>query len=174
MKRSAQLANTNNEIKEIVMAGGPVAIRRAQPRDAEATLTLLKGLAEHEDSSQHVHLTLKQLEEYLHRDDVIIFLAEVDGSQIGYSSALRRTYFWGGSEIIALDDLYVRASHRNKRVGEHLMKAMAGQAAHDGLTVMWEVTPTNVAGQRFYSKLGAKLSTKVIATWTPEHYGFIV
>jgi ribosomal protein S18 acetylase RimI-like enzyme len=152
------------------MTENAVTIRRAQTRDAEATLVLLKELAEHEESSQHVHVTQHQWENYLHRQDVIIFVAELEGSPVGYASALRRAHLWSGQDIIALDDLYVQARHRNKRIGERLMRAMADLAGHDGLTIRWEVMPTNVQGQRFYSRLGAKLFTKVIASWSPWQY----
>jgi ribosomal protein S18 acetylase RimI-like enzyme len=135
------------------------------------TLRLLKELAKHEESSQHVHVTENQWQEYLHRDDVIVFAAEMDGSLVGYVSALRRPHLWSGRDIVALDDLYVQSLHRNRRIGERLMRAVADLARMDGLTVRWEVLPTNSQGQRFYSRLGAKLFTKVIASWTPEQYG---
>lgn len=153
------------------MHASSVTIRRAHSEDAEATLTMLKELAEYEESSKHVQVTPNRWEEYLDRDDVILFIAEAEGSPVGYSSALRRPHLWSGRDIIALDDLYVRASYRNRLVGERLMRAMADLAADEGLTIGWEVLPANLAGQRFYSRLGAKLLTKVIASWTPEQYG---
>lgn len=148
-----------------------VVIRRADADDAPATLTMLKELAHHEDSAEHVHVTPDRWAQYLRREDVIVLLAEQDGVPVGYTSALRRAHLWSGRDILALDDLYVRATHRNRRVGERLMRAMAAHAAADGLTIRWEVLPSNSSGRRFYERLGARLFTKVIASWTPEQYG---
>ena len=50
------------------------------------------------------------------------------------------------------------------------MSAVARLAAGDDLAVLWGVRLDNHAGQRFYARLGATLSTKMTASWAPERY----
>ena len=72
---------------------------------------------------------------------------------------------WLGTDILALDDLYVREGYRDAGVGRLLMHELAALA--DGMLIRWEVREDNVAAQRFYRRLGASLRTKVIAWWRP-------
>jgi hypothetical protein len=50
------------------------------------------------------------------------------------------------------------------------MNAAARLASRDDLLVVWGVRLDNHAGQRFYARLGATLSTKMAASWTPDRY----
>lgn len=147
-----------------------INIRCATPEDAELVLGLLRELAQHENSLEHASVTLQQWRDYLQRDDVIVLIAETTGTAIGYVSAIRRTHLWTGGDIIALDDLYVQEHRRNGGIGALLMTHLATRAAEAKLTIRWEVNENNAAGQRFYTRLGARLRTKVIASWTPEQY----
>ena len=104
------------------------------------------------------------------RSDVIVLLAFRDSGPVGFVSAVRELNLWLGKDIVALDDLYVRESARNQRVGEALMRELANRVADERLTIRWGINPSNEAGQRFYRRLGATLSPKVNATWHPEAY----
>lgn len=147
-----------------------VTIRPACPADAATVDTLVREIAAHEGDSEHVTVTVDGWRALLGRDDVTVLLAERAGEPLGYVSALRRPHLWSGRDILALDDLWVRAPARDAGVGRALMLALARVAAGDGLVIRWEVKPDNVAAQRFYRRLGAGLFTKVIAGWRPESY----
>jgi hypothetical protein len=43
-------------------------------------------------------------------------------------------------------------------------------AAADDMLVRWEVESENLAAQRFYGRLGARLRTKTVAAWLPQAY----
>ncbi|MEU2612204.1 GNAT family N-acetyltransferase [Micromonospora sp. NPDC007271] len=147
-----------------------VTIRPAGPTDAATVDTLVREIAAHEGDAAHVTVTANGWRTLLGRDDVTVLLAERAGEPLGYVSALRRLHLWSGRDILALDDLWVRASVRDAGVGRALMLALARTAADDGLIIRWEVKPENAGAQRFYRRLGAGLFTKVIAGWRPESY----
>ncbi|MFJ8578256.1 GNAT family N-acetyltransferase [Micromonospora sp. NPDC093277] len=147
-----------------------VTIRAAGPADATTVDTLVREIAAHEGDSEHVTVTLDAWRGLLGRGDVTVLLAERAGEPLGYVSAVRRAHLWSGRDILALDDLWVRASARDAGVGRALMLALARVAAKDRLVIRWEVKPGNAGAQRFYQRLGAGLYTKVIAGWRPESY----
>ncbi|MET8837990.1 GNAT family N-acetyltransferase [Micromonospora sp. NPDC004540] len=147
-----------------------ITIRRAGPDDATIVDTLVREIAAHEGDSAQVTVTVAGWRSLLGRADVTVLLAERAGEPLGYVSAQRRLHLWSGGDILALDDLYVRAQARDGGVGRRLMTALARRAAVDRLTIRWEVKPENAAAQRFYRRLGARLFTKVIAGWRPEGY----
>jgi ribosomal protein S18 acetylase RimI-like enzyme len=106
--------------------------------------------------------------EVLGRPDVLVLLAERGGEPVGYVSAVRRLHLWLGTDVLALDDLFVRDGHRDAGVGRLLMTELARLASAEDLVVRWEVREDNTAAQRFYRRLGARMWPKVVAWWPPE------
>ncbi|MCW3845127.1 GNAT family N-acetyltransferase [Micromonospora yasonensis] len=147
-----------------------ITIRRAGPADAATVHTLVTEIATHEGDAEHVTVTAARWAELLDRDDVTVLLAERSGEPLGYVSAHRRLHLWSGRDILALDDLWVRAAARNAGVGRTLMLALARTAADEGLVIRWEVKPQNEAAQRFYRRLGARLRTKMVVGWPADSY----
>lgn len=143
-----------------------VVVREAIPDDAETVRTLIGEIAAHQAMSDSVTVTAEQWADYLGRPDITVLLAEADGQAVGYVSALRRPHLWSGSDIVALDDLYVRPGHRDGGVGRLLMTELAARA--DGLTITWGVQPDNHAGIRFYRRLGATVRAKVVCAWNGQ------
>lgn len=147
-----------------------VDIRIASPADADALDAMVKELAEHEHSLEHVRTDPATWRRLLARPDVHVFIAESGGAVVGYASSVRRLHLWSGGDRLDLDDLYVRGEHRDRGVGSALMAAVALLAARDDVIVSWGVRLDNHSGQRFYARLGATLSTKMTASWTPDRY----
>jgi ribosomal protein S18 acetylase RimI-like enzyme len=149
-------------------AASEVDVRRAGPGDAATVLTLVREIAAHEGQGEHVAGTQERWAQMLGRDDVVVLLAERDGGPVGYVSALRGLHLGEGRDILRLDDLFVRAGHRDAGVGRLLMTELGRLAAAERLLVRWEMREDNAAAQRFYRRLGATLHTKVIAVWRPD------
>jgi ribosomal protein S18 acetylase RimI-like enzyme len=148
-----------------------VTVRRATPADAEAVQLLLLELADHEGSGQHVHVDVSSWRELLAEPDVVVLLAEQADGPVGYVSAVRQLSLWQGRHLLAVDDLYVRAGHRDRGVGEALMHGIADTAAADGRPmVRWELDRDNDGARRFYLRLGATVCDKGIAVWAPHDY----
>ena len=149
-------------------------IRRAMPEDAETVRTLVVELADHQNEGQYVLSTPDKWTEMLSRDDVIVLLAERDGVPAGYVSALRRLHLWTGTDVIALDDLYVREQFRDGGLGQKLMVELARLAAPEQLTINWGLREDNVHAWRFYKRIGASLHTKVVASWNHAAYSGLI
>lgn len=146
------------------------SIREATPADAGVLDAMVRELAAHEGDLEHVHVDKDAWSELLARPDVRVLIAEDETGAIGFASMVRRIHLWTGGDLLALDDLYVRPGHRDRGVGGRLMTAVARLAAEDDLLVQWGVRLDNHAGQRFYARLGATLSTKMTASWAPAQY----
>ena len=85
-------------------------------------------------------------------------------------SSVRQVNLWQGRHILALDDLYVRAEHRGRHVGEELMRALARHAETAGhQLIRWELETDNAGARRFYQRLGAPSATRASPPWQPNH-----
>jgi ribosomal protein S18 acetylase RimI-like enzyme len=152
---------------ELRTAESRVDVRRAGARDAAVVLAMVREIAAYESEAEHVAGTEENWARVLGRDDVVVLIAARDGEPVGYVSAVRKLHLWFGTDILALDDIYVRAASRDAGVGRLLMTELARWAAPQDLLIRWEMREDNIAAQRFYCRLGATLQTKVIAAWTP-------
>lgn len=149
---------------------GRVLIRRAGIQDAATVRELLVELAEYEGSTHAVHASVDDWTRMLSNPAVVVLVARLDGSPVGYVSGVRQLNLWVGSDIFAMDDLYVRAEARDRGIGGQLMATLAEYASHEQLLVTWGVREDNESGHRFYRRLGATLRTKLVAAWQPHDY----
>ncbi|WP_296604039.1 GNAT family N-acetyltransferase [Nocardioides sp.] len=145
-------------------------IRRAGIQDSATVRELLLELAEHEHTAHAVHASVDDWARMLADPAVVVLVAHIDGRPVGYVSGVRQLNLWMGHDILAMDDLYVRAEARDRGIGGELMAALAEHAGRDQLLVTWGVREDNEAGHRFYRRLGATLRTKVVAAWQPAAY----
>ena len=111
------------------MTASVSTIRRATPTDAPHVAAMVREIAAHEDQAGQVHVRDQHWRHLLDRPDVVVLLAERDGEAVGYVSAVRQLHLWTGSDVLDLDDLYVRPGHRDGGVGRQLMAALAALAA---------------------------------------------
>jgi ribosomal protein S18 acetylase RimI-like enzyme len=145
-------------------------IRRAGVDDAPTVHTLLLELATHEDTVPAVHATTDDWRRMLADPSVVVLLAYDGDRPVGYVSGVRQLNLWIGGDILALDDLYVRAGARDHGIGGRLMAALAEHVVTDRLLITWGVREDNDAGHHFYERLGARLRTKVVAAWRAPDY----
>jgi ribosomal protein S18 acetylase RimI-like enzyme len=147
-------------------AASRVDVRRAGPADAATVLTMVREIAALQ--GEDVEGTPESWAAMLARPEVVVLIADRDGVPVGYVSAVRRLHLWLGTDILGLDDLFVREGYRDAGVGRLLMRELAALAAPEGLAIRWEMREDNVAVQRFYRRLGATLRRKVVAFWAVE------
>lgn len=95
-----------------------------------------------------------------------MLLVEHDDHALGYVSAVRRLHLWSGSDIVALDDLYVRPGFRNQGLGSLLLTELSRRSGAQ--TITWGVQPDNAAAIRFYERIGATVYPKVMCSWPLE------
>lgn len=148
--------------------------RLATVQDAELVDTMVREIALHEDSLSAVVADAADWRWMLQRPEVAVLLAFACDHPVGYASTTRRLSLWLGGDVLALDDLWVRPSARDQGVGRVLMSAVAHLAAEESLTAVWGARADNTGAHRFYERLGARLNTKVVASWAPEQYAWAV
>ena len=142
-----------------------VDVRRAGPEDAQTVLTMVREIAALEGDASDV-VSDPEPGRRCWPGPTWSCWSPARRPPAGYVSAVRRLHLWLGTDILALDDLYVREGFRDAGVGRLLMRDWP--PSRTGLLIRWEMREDNLAAQRFYRRLGASLRTKVIACGAPD------
>ena len=129
---------------------------------------LLGELAEHEGSPQHLRSTPAQLEGALAQGLFHALLVEGPRGVEGFATYTFDFMSWFGTQVLRLDDLYVRAALRGGGLGAQLMRELARRALERGVVVRWEMQPGNASARRFYERLGASGGERTVWRWFPE------
>jgi ribosomal protein S18 acetylase RimI-like enzyme len=136
-----------------------VTIRRASAADADAIVTLVRGLADFEhlpgpDAAGAARLR-RDLTDPARIFDVLV--AESAGTLVGYALFFLTYSTFRARRKLFLEDLFVAPAYRNRAVGRALLLACARVAAQrDCCQLEWTVLHWNAAAQRFYRRLGGE------------------
>ena len=133
-------------------------LRSAEPRDVDAIVGLIRGLAEFEKLSHLCHATPETLAPHLFgpRPVVESVVAESDGRVVAFA-----LFFTNFSTFLALpglylEDLYVEPEQRGRGIGKALLEHLARLAATRGYgRFEWSVLDWNADAIRFYQRMGA-------------------
>ncbi len=134
------------------------ALRPAEPRDVDAIVRLIRGLAEYERLLHLVHATSETLAPHLFgpRPVVESVVAEREGRVVAFA-----LFFTNFSTFLALpglylEDLYVEPEQRGLGIGRALLEHLARLAATRGYgRFEWSVLDWNADAIRFYERMGA-------------------
>jgi GNAT superfamily N-acetyltransferase len=80
-----------------------------------------------------------------------LFVAETDGTVVGYVSGYRHVTFYANGYVAWIDEIFVAADLREKGIGKSLMKTFE-RWAMDGDCVLVGLATAGAAG--FYERLG--------------------
>ncbi len=144
-----------------------VILRKAEPSDMKAVLSLIKELAAFEKEPKAVVLTEKQLREdgFGPSPSFEAIVAEMHGVVVGMALFYYRYSTWKG-KTIHLEDLIVKEEYRNKGIGAKLYTEVMRFAHNKGLKrVEWNVLNWNKIAIDFYESTGAK----VLPDWRVVH-----
>jgi len=134
-------------------------LRPAEPRDTDALVALIVGLAEYEHLTDQLEITSEKLATHLFgpRPVAEALVAEAaGGALLGFA-----LYFTNFSTFLAkpglyLEDLFVLPEARRVGVGRALISAVARLAAErDYGRFEWSVLDWNEPALQFYRQLGA-------------------
>ena len=133
-------------------------LRCAEPRDVDAIVGLIRGLAEFEKLSHLCHATPETLAPHLFgpRPVVESVVAQSDGRVVAFA-----LFFTNFSTFLALpglylEDLYVEPEQRGRGIGKALLEHLARLAATRGYgRFEWSVLDWNADAIRFYQRMGA-------------------
>ena len=133
-------------------------IRRAEPADVPAIVTLVHELADYEKAPHECHLTDGPLHTALFSDTPALFghVAEVDGHVEGFALWFLNFSTWRGAHGIYLEDLYVRPQRRGSGLGKALLRTLARECVERGYARLeWWVLNWNTPAIDFYQSVGA-------------------
>ncbi|HLS71765.1 MAG TPA: GNAT family N-acetyltransferase [Chitinophagaceae bacterium] len=134
-----------------------VVIRRAQLKDCEAMLELIKELAEFENALEEVTVSLEEFQKYSFGEDQLCysFVAEKEKRIIGMALCYFRYSTWKGKRLY-LEDIVVTNAERGKGIGRKLMEAcIAFGKESNSHGMVWQVLDWNTRAIEFYKKYKA-------------------
>ena len=137
-----------------------IVIREAEKSDISSIMELIYLKSEFDGCPESVQATPQRLEVDLFGKQPLAFiiLGEIDRYPVGfasyhfiYSTFLAKSGIW-------LDDLYVKAEYRNRRIGELLIQRLCKIAQEkDCARIDWTVAKSNQLGIKFYQRMNAKI-----------------
>lgn len=90
------------------------------------------------------------------------FVAELDGSVVGFAHCSFTNSTWLELPDLYLEDLFVAKDQRRKGLGEFLIERCANFARETGASrLYWQTQRKNISAQKLYEKV-AKLSEYII------------
>jgi GNAT superfamily N-acetyltransferase len=140
-----------------------VTIRRAELRDCERMLELIKELAVYEKAPDEVTVTLEHFSESGFGKNPVwwAFVAEYGDTILGFALYYIRYSTWKGQRMY-LEDIIVTARARGNGIGSLLMHRLIAEAKERKLAgITWQVLEWNRPAFNFYEKFNAKMD----ATW---------
>ncbi|HOW10224.1 MAG TPA: GNAT family N-acetyltransferase [Bacteroidales bacterium] len=133
-----------------------INIRKADENDFPAVLSLIKELAEYENAPEKVTNTVDLMKK--EKDLFICYVAETENLEIvGMALFFFAYYTWVGKSLY-LDDIYVRESYRQRKIGKSLLKKVFEIARDEECKrVRWQVLNWNKPAIEVYKKCGAEI-----------------
>lgn len=111
-------------------------VRPAEARDRQAVLDLSRLWAEEGCTTGYVPCTAEHLEPWLAGG--YFFVAEFEGGLIAYAAGIEKLgkgaiFKPEGEQYLNVDEVFVRADHRDKGVGTRLMRVLLDRAKSNGV-----------------------------------------
>ena len=134
-------------------------IRKGNPEDMEAVLVLIQELADFENESNAVVITVEDLvrDGFSSTPLFHVFVAEVASEIVGIALYYYRYSTWKG-KTIHLEDLVVKENRRGSGVGFALYSEIIKQGKKDNVRrIEWNVLDWNTPAINFYKNSGAKI-----------------
>jgi len=139
------------------------SIREGKKKDLPSVLSLIKELADHENSRDEVTITLEDLEKdgFENHPCYWFLVAENNDEIIGLSFYWIRYSTWKG-KFLFLEDFIIKSGYRRNGIGSKLFEEtikICQELKLNGMT--WQVLDWNTQAIDFYKKYNANIST----TW---------
>ncbi len=138
-----------------------ITIRKAIEKDFFEILSLIKELATFEKAPEKVTNTVEQMKK--EKDFFQCFVAKTEEKEIvGIALYFFAYYTWIGKSLY-LDDLYVKESFREQKIGTRLLKKIFEIAKKENCKrVRWQVLNWNKSAIDMYKKCGADIDNEWI------------
>ena len=136
-----------------------ITVRKTEPADAPALLSLIEALAHYEKLAPPDEAAQQRLVRDLFGEKTRIesFLAESDGKAVGYTLFFETYSSFLALPTLYLEDLFVLPEYRNRKVGSALFRRMIEESHRRGCGRMdWSVLDWNQLAIDFYERYGAR------------------
>lgn len=136
-----------------------IHIRKAEFKDAQSIVDLIKHLAAFEKEPEAAILTKEDIERdgFGNQPLFNVFVAETDGNVVGMAFYYYRYSTWTG-KTIHLEDLIIFENFRKNNIGSLLYKEVMKEAFQQKVKrVEWVVLDWNKPARDFYIRSGAKI-----------------
>ena len=133
-------------------------LRAAEPRDLDAIVGLIRGLAEFEKLTHLLRVTPETLSPHLFgpRPVAEAMVAERHGRVVAFALFFTNFSTFLAQPGLYLEDLYVEPAERGRGIGQALLMRLAQLAAARGCgRFEWSVLDWNEDAIRFYERMGA-------------------
>jgi len=140
-------------------AEAAVAIRLAQPDDAEILVNLVRDLAVYEKLEERAKATSADFHRHLFGPSPVAeaAVAEADGEPVGFALWFTTFSTFRGQPGIYLEDIFVKPAFRGRGIGKALLATVARLAVERGCgRLNWAVLDWNSPAIGFYRSLGAR------------------
>ena len=142
-----------------------IILRDAEPneKDCSGILALIQELADYENASDQVEMTVQRLIESMKAGHFKGLIA-VEGDNVVGMALWMVQYFADGRKALYMEDLYIKQTHRRRGLGEAMVRQLQEEAKKlpgvDSLS--WSVLPWNELAINFYKK---KLGAEILTDW---------
>ena len=134
-----------------------VAVRQAVAADLEALAVLFDEYRQFQGQSSDRAAARSFLAERFDHGESIVFIAESEGTAVGFAQLYPSFSSTSLSRVFILNDLFVAEVVRGRRVASQLLSAIESYAWSFGASrVSLNVARTNVAAQQVYATRGWK------------------
>ncbi|MEZ4737790.1 MAG: GNAT family N-acetyltransferase [Flavobacteriales bacterium] len=136
-----------------------VKIRKAEPRDVQRMLELVRELAVFEKEPEAVTVTLEHMQDAGFGPDPVWvgWVAENEQGILGIAICYERYSTWKGRRLY-LEDIVVTEQARGQGIGEKLFRTCAKYAVEKNYAgMLWQVLDWNTDAVRFYERFGAAM-----------------
>ena len=133
-------------------------LRRAEPRDVNAIVALIRELADFERLTHLVEVTPQTLTPHLFGERPVVecVVGEADRDVVAFALFFTNFSTFLGKPGLYLEDLYVRPAHRGSGLGKALLAHLGAIAVERGCgRFEWSVLDWNERAIRFYEGMGA-------------------
>jgi len=135
-----------------------VQIRKAEPRDADAYLALVRALAEYEKLDPPDPAACDRLIAHAFGDRPCyeLLVAELDGRIVAYAVIFPTYSTFRALPTLYLEDLFVHPDARRRGVAQAMLEHLRALALERGCGRMeWTVLDWNTPAKQLYDRFGA-------------------